>query len=919
MTRPHVARPDLGGFLDSVYPALFERLDAAFPELGFTRKGNAWTATRWPADFPAEAGDKRPERLMVYADRPWWIKVHGHQGVRLLDLTAGGRKPTGPDFVAAVRKLAELAGVPFPGRPPTPEEAARSRALDERRHVLEAVADHAQASLMSEAGAAARRYLVEERGFTDDDLRDLELGLYLDSTTVRSALAPLGLETVAIGEAGVLWEKLEGYVLLPWRDAAGRVLTFYGRWPAKTPPEGKPKTIALPGADTKGVPLYFDRARRSGGDEVVVVEGIFDAAMCQARGDARVVASVAAQLNGNQLDALVRHGVKRAIVCGDPDGGGDKGNEDNVRALMKAGIAAFVAPRLPEGLDPDELVKRDGIEAWKAHVGRAVSGARFLVERALGEVKPESPDLDRTRAVESAVLEIATLAPSNLDHESLVAVVAERTGYAKKGVAGQLRIQGAKRDETAKTKATETAPPTESGGSGGAIEFEEPEPWSDPVEGAALLDEFAAVVRRYLVVPVVAHYVMALWILHTYLLDACEHTPRLAFESPQKRCGKSRALGILKAGVCRPLLTANVTAPALFRTIEAYRPTLLIDEADTFLAASEELRGVLNAGFEPDGAVVRTTGDDHEPRRFAAFAPAALAAIGRLPGTIEDRAISVEMKRRKKGEPVERLRRKHLERDLAETRRKALRWAQDNSEALAASDPTVPSELDDRAADCWRPLLAIADAAGGEWPARARTAARTLSGGRDGDDEELGVLLLADLRDLFQRCGTDRLTTKQIVADLLELGDRPWREVGKSEKPLTDRKLAAFLKPFGVKPGTIRLDDGTTPKGYPFAAFEDAFGRYLPTIRGATAPQPSVDMELRKERSATPEDRVADRDDKEVPTTQSHGVVASERPGSEPSEDRGGYVFDPSEGRDDLEPQDSSGELFTRSGERWEH
>ena len=91
--------------------------------------------------------------------------------------------------------------------------------------------------------------------------------------------------------------------------------------------------------------------------------------------------------------------------------------------------------------------------------------------------------------------------------------------------------------------------------------------------------------------------------------------------------------------LCRaPLLSGNITPAALFRAVEAWKPTLLIDEADTFAKMSDELRGILNAGHTRDTAfVVRAEGDSNEPRMFSTWAPKMVAAIGRLPDTIEDR------------------------------------------------------------------------------------------------------------------------------------------------------------------------------------------------------------------------------------------------------------------------------------------
>jgi putative DNA primase/helicase len=227
---------------------------------------------------------------------------------------------------------------------------------------------------------------------------------------------------------------------------------------------------------------------------------------------------------------------------------------------------------------------------------------------------------------------------------------------------------------------------------------------------------------------------MALWIVHSHALEPAQMTPRLAILSPEKRCGKTTVLNILGKLVRRPLSTTNVTAAALYRTIEKFQPTLLVDEADTFLKEREELRGILNSGHDREGAeVVRCCADDIEPRRFATWAAVALAAIGEIHDTLADRSVIIRMKRRTSDESVAPLRRKNVA-ELTPLPRKRARWAADNNARLAGVEVEAPRELNDRAADNWEPLLGIADLVGGEWPSRARRAALALSVAPDDDD-----------------------------------------------------------------------------------------------------------------------------------------------------------------------------------------
>ena len=319
---------------------------------------------------------------------------------------------------------------------------------------------------------------------------------------------------------------------------------------------------------------------------------------------------------------------------------------------------------------------------------------------------------------------------------------------------------------------------------------------------------------------------LALWIVFTYALDAFDVAPILALCSPLKRCGKTTTEDLTAALARRSLAVANITVAALYRTVEQYAPTLIVDEADTFLLTNLALRGIINSGHTRATAfVIRTAG--HEPRLFATWGARMIALIGRLPATLEDRAIVLPMRRRAPDETVDRIRRTALRRELDPLRHRAVRWVADHLAALRAADPAVPTELDDRQADNWRPLLAIADEAGGAWATRARAAARTLSRSVVEADTAAPVQLLADLRSLFATTAAAKLATATIIRYLATLADRPWADDAQSE-PITPRHLARLLEGFKINARQIR-QGRVTRKGYVRADFTDAFRRYLPS------------------------------------------------------------------------------------------
>jgi putative DNA primase/helicase len=344
-----------------------------------------------------------------------------------------------------------------------------------------------------------------------------------------------------------------------------------------------------------------------------------------------------------------------------------------------------------------------------------------------------------------------------------------------------------------------------------------------PSELALLLDGLTAAFKRFNVLPNGAAEAMALWVLFDHSHDAARHSPILAVLSPEKRCGKTTLLDVLSRLTTRPLATSNITPAALYWIVHEVAPTLLIDEGDTFLSTHSSLRGILNSGHTRATAWVMRM-DNGRLRAFCMWSPKVIAIIGNLPDTVADRSIIIRLKRKRSDEMVERLG-PNNEDDLRDLRRRAGMFAAENLERLKVADPIIPPGLDDRAADNWRMLLAIADAAGGHWPGLARKVAVMLSGNARGD-ESPGVTMLGDIHKVRDKRRIDRIRTTDLITALTAMEDRPWSEWNEGG-PITGSQLARLLKPFQIGPTTIRI--GTeTAKGYWFSDFDDAFARYLP-------------------------------------------------------------------------------------------
>jgi DNA primase catalytic core len=312
--------------------------------------------------------------------------------------------PRGKDFVEVVRELAADANVSFPELEYSSEAVAKALKWERRRAVLAATQKYCQNFLWSDRPEAlkARQYLVKERGLTEEEIKQLPIGYYSSADEIQKHLISKGFTKNDWMGTGCVWQGMEGYITFLWNDATGRPLTFYGRYYEKHPPEGKPKTIAAPGTKTKQSPLYLDRALKAGHKEVVLVEGVLDTVLLQAKGDNRVCAYVAASCSGDQIKTLKSRGIARATLCGDPDHGGETGTNSNLLRLTEAGISVYIAPKLPDGLDPDEFLIRDGMEGWKAHIDAAEHGFRWKAKRLI-EAGNTSTDKGKADILKNAI------------------------------------------------------------------------------------------------------------------------------------------------------------------------------------------------------------------------------------------------------------------------------------------------------------------------------------------------------------------------------------------------------------------------------------------------------------------------------------------------------------------------------------
>lgn len=464
---------------------------------------------------------------------------------------------------------------------------------------------------------------------------------------------------------------------------------------------------------------------------------------------------------------------------------------------------------------------------------------RLVDEAAEAPQNLTKPDLGE----QSANRDVATASDVQETEEAMIARLAGLNDLAyyrvRKGSAEALGITSGDLDKLiAKERKRQVAEADASAEGGSSVLFDDIEPWPDAVDGAALLDDMTRAIQRFTVLSVEQARACALWAAFTWFIDGANVAPLLNVTSPEPRCGKSTLGELVKEMVARPLYASNITPAALFRAVEKWKPTLLIDETDAFLNEKEELRGIINAGhYRSTAYVIRVVGEALEPKQFCTWGAKALIGIGKIAHTLLDRSVVIELRRKLETERVEKVR--HAEVGLFENiRRKLTRWADDEMAHYKALRPKPIEAIHDRAADNWEPLLAVAMLAGGDWPARCLSAALTLSGAAQ-EAPSINAELLADIKAVFERKRASKMFSTDLLAGLCEDTEAPWATWNRGRE-MTARQLSSKLSGFGITSGTIRI--GTeTAKGYVLDKFTDAFSRYLPDTRlqSVTPSQPS--------------------------------------------------------------------------------
>ena len=589
-------------------------------------------------------------------------------------------------------------------------------------------------------------------------------------------------------------------LLVPLRDRHGKLWSLQSIYP-------NGDKCFLVGGRVKGCFFALGELPSSGasGSKVILAEGFATASTLHAASGLPVVAAMNA---GNLAEVAktlrTRLPETDLVIAADNDAYTPTGNTGVTKAT---GAAREVSGKLvvpdftgcdqsSKPTDFNDLAALAGIQtvefqiqmAWNGAVERETAQERLV---RLGKLSPLEYELCRNHEAK-----IAGLRKSVLDHEV--------------------------------SKHREQAPEVQSG-QGVALKFDDPQPWSEPVDGGHLLDQLAATYARHIILPKGAADLLAVWTLSTYGFQCFEYSPLLFITAPERECGKSRVRDVAALVVHRPLSADSATPAFLFRAIELHRPTLFLDEFDNAdLEARRELLAIMNGGYHRNGSVGRVVGEDHEPRTFSTYCPKLLVSIGNpLPDATRSRTITITMRRKLPGEQVTSLRGANF----LDLRCMCRRWIEDHEAVLREARPTPIDTMSDRQRDVTEPLLAIGDAVGPGWAARIREAVHALSSSASSESANHSTLLLADIREAFG--AEDRIATVDLLAKLNTLTERPWPTFCRGHQ-LNARRLANLLSPYGIASRTVRMSEGSTPKGFHRDQFLDAFERYLRGISDPT-------------------------------------------------------------------------------------
>ena len=646
----------------------------------------------------------------------------------------------------------------------------------------------------------------------------------IDGTPAASYLKSRGIDPTSVSDDQIRFRKDADRPAMVARvtDSAGKLvavqctyLSNEGRKDGKNPPR---KSLGR----VSGSAVRFGALRAS--SPLVLTEGVEDALAISTLTDGAVWATLGTSgLKGLKLPDI--GGMSELVIFADHDRAGLEAAEELAAKAVGHGHSVRLAKSPLEGEDPNDVLMRGGVNETQECLAQSVPRSRRSGNRLDGALAALSA-AENTEAVRTALVSLNE-ALGNQDR-----LTRELTREKALLLLRKAGIQSPARVFDAAVQA-----PNEEAGEARkrTMAFDEIVPAADSQNGHNLLESVRAEITRYVAFPTEhAATVATLWVVYSHAFNMFSKAAYLQVASAEKGCGKTTLLTVLSKLAPKSLFTSNISPAALFRVIERYQPTLFIDEADTFLAINEELRGVLNGGHTREGAfVLRVEGDQHDPVRFSTWAPKVLAGIGSLPEATESRCHRITLLRRSHAQQIERLRgNPDEEARFSALRSRIVRWVNDAEEDLQEAAYRDWTGMLNRAGDLWDPLLAIAAIA--DWSERASKAAEAFAA--ENYEEERTALLLADIMTCFGV--EERLASAELVQRLKDLPDRPWSSLGRNGTGITMPILANWLRNCGIPTNRTLRIAGKPCKGYERHRFDEAFRSFSPPESSPQADEP---------------------------------------------------------------------------------
>ena len=340
-----------------------------------------------------------------------------------------------------------------------------------------------------------------------------------------------------------------------------------------------------------------------------------------------------------------------------------------------------------------------------------------------------------------------------------------------------------------------------------------------------LINEIISIIQEHIIIRQEEAVAIAYWILQTYNQNAFYYAPKLLIISPEKRCGKTTLLQLIEMLAYKPLPTSNCSQASLFKIIEKYQPTLLLDEADTFLKQNIDLTNIVNSSFDKKHPVYRSCGKNYEDfKKYDTFCMMAIASIGGLADTIMDRGIRINIRRKLNTETVQPLRAKIAEKRFKLLKEKCLKFMLDNGEKAGSKSFEYISGLNDRECNVWDGIISIAEIVGDK--DRVISVARALSSSDNEATDSIRTALLKNILCIFKERDFKDIASQDLVASLIEIEEAPWATYNHG-RALTTHALGRLLREFNIS-SFQKVVNGSNNKHYSFNSFTDVFSRYIP-------------------------------------------------------------------------------------------